>query len=174
MTWELLLRYIFSPERIVGIVWDFLPLIAMCFIFHAWNEKWWKCLIPVYGNYISYKHTWRYPFIVLSVKILFDILQSYSIRFIRKHIVGNVLQAIVEFIKTGEIQFTIDMEQILFYLILGLICGFITFIIARCTYAKVCKSLEFNNGWLMVGTFIIPEIFLLVDYVCWRKNKKFF
>ena len=59
MLFDLFMKFVLTPENVLGLVFQILTIVSMCLIFHAWKEKWWKSLIPFYGTYLLYQHTWK-------------------------------------------------------------------------------------------------------------------
>lgn len=167
---DLILKYILTPERLFGLVWDILPVVAMCLIFTAWKEKWWKCLIPFYGTYIIYKQAWQKKKWLFFVKLLFDFAGARSVSYVRKHLTSNIWHTIKTYLETQQIAIEISPEVLITCLVISTVTSVVVFILTRVTYIKVCESLKLPAWWLKVGAFILPEIFLLVAYVWWRKN----
>lgn len=74
--------------------------------------------------------------------------------------------------ETEQIAIDISVEKLLICLVLATISSLIVFVLTRITYMKVCDSLLIGNIWLKIGTFLIPEIFLLVDYFYYKNKMK--
>ena len=60
---------------ILALVWWFLQIIANWNIFTKAGEAGWKSLIPIYGDYISYKIVWQTSYFWLS--FILGIVASY-------------------------------------------------------------------------------------------------
>ena len=101
MLFDLFLKYVVTPENVLGLIWSTVTTICMCLIFCAWQEKWWKSLIPFYGNYLIYKHTWKKFKWLFLVEIGFDTLAAKSTSFMKKHIVNNVFYTVKTYIKAA-------------------------------------------------------------------------
>ncbi len=172
MLLDLLVRYILTPERILGLVWDILPIIGMCLVFSAWKEEWWKCLTPLYGTYIIYKHTWKKSVTMFLVKMFLDATGTVSMAYARKHVTKNLISAVMELAKNGNLQLGIDVEKVIWCVVIAAVAGLVAWILTRVTYTKVCDSLGINSTGLKIGTFLLPEIFLIVNYMCYKKQEK--
>ncbi|MBQ4282596.1 MAG: hypothetical protein IJB96_01555 [Lachnospira sp.] len=171
MLLDLLLKYILTPERIFGVVWDIMPLIGMCLIFTAWKEKWWKCLMPLYGTYAIYKHTWQKKKTMFLLKLVLDAAGAVSAWYARKHVTNNVFRALFNYMESGEWVLGINIEQVIWCVVIAVITGLLVFVLTRITYMKVCNSLGLKSVWLKVGTLLLPEVFLIVDYVFYRRKQ---
>ena len=172
MLFNLFIKFWLTPENVIGLLWNILMIVGMCLIFTAWEEKWWKSLIPVYGTYIIYKHTWQSGKWLFAVQILFDVLGAKCLSTARKHITTNVIHTIKTYIETEQLDIDISVPRLIICMILFLISIVITFVLTRVTYMKVCGSLQIGNLLLKIGTFFIPHIFLVVDYVCYKNASK--
>ena len=60
---------------IFAFVWWILLFIVFCFIFTKAGEAGWKSLIPIYGDYVSYKIAWQTSYFWLN--FILGILLSY-------------------------------------------------------------------------------------------------
>ena len=60
---------------IFAFVWWILQIIANWNIFTKAGEAWWKSLIPIYGDYVSYKIAWQTSYFWLN--FILGILLSY-------------------------------------------------------------------------------------------------
>ena len=169
MLFDLFVKIWLTPENIMGVLGNILMLVGMCLIFHAWKEHWWKSLIPFYGTYVMYKHTWQKGKWLFAVQILFDLLGARCLSVAKKHIATNLLQAIRTYVETEQIDIDISVVRLMICMILFVISMVITFVLTRITYMKICSSLQIENLLLKIGTFFIPQIFLLVDYVYYEK-----
>jgi len=165
MLFDLVLKFWATPENIIGLALNIVMIVSMCFVFHAWGEKWWKSIMPLYGTYLLYKHTWKGKKWVFLITLFFNIVNARCLAFARKHIVTNIWHTIKIYIETEKLDIDISMEQLLVCLLAFLVSALISFLLTRITYMKVCGSLNINNVFLKIGTFILPEVFLLVDYI---------
>ena len=67
--------------------------------------------------------------------------------------------------ETEKIDIDINIPYLLICAAVLLISMLVVFLLTRITYLKICDSLGIKNLLLKVGTFIVPQIFLIVDYV---------
>ena len=172
MLFNLFIKIWATPENIIGLIFNIIMIVSMCLIFTTWQEKWWKSLIPLYGTYILYEHTWKNCKWLFLVQLIFDVVSARCTAFMRKHVAVNLFHTIKTYIETQQLDIDIRVEQLLIAVIL--FCGSIAvaFVVTRITYVKICDSLCIANRLLKVGTFLLPQIFLLVDYVWVRKIGK--
>ena len=171
MLFDLFLKFVLTPENVLGLIWSTVTTICMCLIFCAWQEKWWKSLIPFYGNYLIYKHTWKKFKWLFLVEIGFDTLAAKSTSFMKKHIVNNVFYTVKTYIETRQLDIEISPEQLFICMVLLLVSAVIVFVLKRVTYMKICTSLNITNTLLKIGTFLLPEVFLLVDYIYYKRKE---
>ena len=61
-----------TPENIISLILRIALTAGLCLIFAAWGEKWWKSLIPFYGTYLLYRHTWVRGRWLFILQILLD------------------------------------------------------------------------------------------------------
>lgn len=172
MLWNLILDAIITPENVIRFILNILMLVAMCLIFKAWNEKWWKSLIPFYGTYIIYKHTWKKRKLFFVIQLVLELINKRSLSVMRKHIIINIIDTVGEFIETQNVEIDISVSTLLICIILFLISALVLFILTRITYLRVCDSLNINNTLIKVGTFLIPELFLGISYTYWKRREK--
>lgn len=171
MLFDIFVKLCITPENILGLIWNLITIAGMCLIFHAWKEKWWKSLIPLYGTYLIYKHAWKERKWLFFVQMLFDLISMASARIMRKHLTSNLFNAIKNYQQTDTIDIDINIPYLLICVGLLLVSMVVVFLLTRITYVKVCDSLEINNWLLKLGTFFVPQIFLLVDYIYVKKRK---
>ena len=106
------------------------------------------------------------------VEIMFNTLGAKCMSFAKRHVTQNVIHTIKSYIETKQLDIQVQTEQLVICIVLFLISAVIVFVLKRVTYVKVCSSLGMNYLLLKVGTFILPEIGLLLTYICfYRKNK---
>ena len=172
MLFDLFIKYVITPENILGLLWYMVTIVGMCLIFKLWQEKWWKSLIPIYGTYIIYKHTWKQHKWLFLVQLACNVLQTKSVGYMRKYIVMDIYHTIMYYVENGQLDVDISVGKLLFCLICAVISALAVFLLTRITYVRICSSLQIHNGLLMVGTFLIPEIFLLIDYWWVVKQEK--
>ena len=172
MLFDLFVKYFVTPENILALIWYMLTILCMCMIFHAWNEKWWKSLIPFYGNYLIYKHTWQGLKWLFVVELSFTLISAKCIKFMKKHIVHNLFITITTFLKTKQLDIDVSIPLLLLNLLIFCISAAIVFILKRITYVKICNTLNIDNIVLKIGTFIFPELFLMLDYLYYNKKSK--
>ncbi len=165
MLFDLFLKIWATPENMIGLLGNVVMVIGMCLIFRVWKEKWWKCLIPFYGTYIIYKCVWKKRKWLFVVQLFFDMVHTICVSFTKKHIATNIVHTVKTYIKTEQIDIEISLATLLVCLILGFISMFITFLLTRITYLKVCGSLGIKSKLLKIGTFLFPQLFLLTDYI---------
>ncbi len=171
MLWNVIVDALITPENVIRFILNVSMMVAMCLVFKVWNESWWKSLIPFYGTYIIYKHTWKRRKIFFIIQLALELINKRSLSVMRKHIITNVLDTITEFVENNNFDINISVNILLICIGLFLISGLILFVLTRITYMKVCDSMNVNNAFVKIGVFILPEIFLLVAYGCWRGNK---
>ncbi len=170
---DILIKLFVTPENIIGLIWDIIPIVGMCFIFHAWKEKWWKSLVPFYSTFLIYKHTWTRFELMFGLQMLFELMNMISAKLFKKHITNNLLDCVKNFFETQTFDLDISLTYLLVCGSLMLVSMIAVFVMTRITYWKICSSLEISNVFLKIGTFLLPQIFLIVDYiyVC-RRNAK--
>lgn len=172
MLFDIFVKLWVTPENILGIVWSIVTIVGMCLIFHAWQEKWWKSLIPFYGTYLIYKNAWKERKWLFFVQMLFDLISMISSKFMKKHLKNNLFAAIKTYIETEKVDIDISVPYLLICAIILLISVVVVFLLTRITYWKICDSLGVKNVFLKLGTFIVPQVFLIVDYVYVKKRDK--
>lgn len=172
MLFDIFVKFWVTPENVLGIVWSIVTIVGMCMVFHAWQEKWWKSLIPFYGTYLIYKNAWKERKWLFFVQMLFDLLSMISSKFMKKHLKNNLFAAIKTYIETETIDIDINVPYLLICVIILLISMFVVFLLARITYWQICDSLGIKSIILKVGTFIVPQVFLIVDYVYVKKQMR--
>lgn len=172
MVWNLIVDAVITPENIIGFILNLSMLVAMCLVFVAWKESWWKSLIPFYGTYIIYKHTWKRRKLLFILQLVLELVNKRSLSVMRKHILTNIIDTVGEFIDTQKFAVDISVSTVIICLILFLVSGLVLFILTRITYLRICDSLDVNNTLIKVGTFLIPEVFLGITYIYWRRREK--
>lgn len=85
--------------------------------------------------------------------------------FMKKHLTNNLFAAIKTYIETETIDIDISVPYLIICAIVLLISMLVVFFLTRITYVKICDSLGIRSALLKVGTFFVPQIFLIVDYV---------
>lgn len=169
---DLLLNFLLDWSNILLLIFNILITFEMCFIFHAWNEKWWKAIIPYYSTYIIYKHTWKKLYWIFFVQLTFDFLSIISGYVIRKNIMANLKETIFTYVDSSEFVLDfIDGEAMLLYILIFCIGSVITVILSRITYMKICDTLSITSEFLKVFTFLFPDLFILIDYVYYLYKK---
>lgn len=168
MLFDLFLKIWVTPENIMELILEILMIISMCFIFTTWKEKWWKSLIPIYGTYIIFKNTWKKKKWLFVVPIIFNMISTKCMSFIKKHMVINLLDTVETYIETERIMIDIDVTQLVICVVLFLISVLICYVLTRITYLKICNSLCIKSMVLRIGTFLFPQIFLLIDYIYYK------
>lgn len=165
MIFDIFVKIWITPENILGILWNLVTVVGMCLIFHAWQERWWKSLIPFYGTYLMYKNAWKKYKWLFFVQMLFDLISMMSSGFMRKHLTNNLFATIKTYMETGTIDIDISVPYLLICALVLLLSMLVVFFLTRITYVKICDSLGIQSLLLKVGTFIVPQVFLIVDYV---------
>lgn len=165
MLFDIFVKLYVTPENILGIIWNFITIVGMCLIFHAWQERWWKSLIPFYGTYLLYKNAWKERKWLFFVQMLFDLISMVSAKVMRKHVTSNLFNAFKSYLETDTIDIDISIPYLLICAGVLLISMLVVFLLTRITYLKICDSLGIKSLLLKVGTFFVPQIFLIVDYV---------
>lgn len=171
MLFDLLIRFILTPENVWGFIWSIVTTACMCLIFRAWQEKWWKSLIPFYGTYLIYKNTWKQLKWLFLVELIFASLSAKCGSIIKKQVTYNLFYLSKTFMETGKLDVDVSVEKLLAYIVLLVISILIVTILKRVTYVKICASLSIHNRFLKIGTFLFPEIFLIVVYAVFVKNQ---
>ena len=171
MLFDIFVKMWITPENILGIAWNVVTIVGMCLIFHAWQEQWWKSLIPFYGTYLIYKNAWKEYKWLFFIQMLFDLISMISSKFMKKHLTNNLFEAIKTYMETETIDIDISVPYLLICAVVLMISMLVVFLLTRITYLKVCDSLGIRNGFLKMGTFIVPPIFLIVDYVYAMRKK---
>lgn len=167
---DLLVKIFLTPENIIGLLFNLSGILALCFIFKEWNEKWWKSLIPIYSTYILYKHLWKYKWLCI-IQFVFSFINTKCLSIFRKHIIGGILSAITNYINTKSLNIDIKFSLLLIC-ILGFILSYIVvFIFKRITYYRINKQFH-NNVLIQIGTFLLPDVFLLISYINYKKKQK--
>ena len=172
MLFDLLIRFILTPENVWGFIWSIVTTVCMCLIFRAWQEKWWISLVPFYGTYLIYKNAWKEHKWLFFVQMLFDLTGVMSSKFMKKHLKNNLFAAVKTYMETEKVDIDISVPYLLICAIILLISVVVVFLLTRITYWKICDSLGIKNVFLKLGTFIVPQVFLLVDYVYVKKRDK--
>lgn len=168
---DILIKYYLSPENVWGLIWSIITAVCMCLIFQAWGEKWWKSLVPFYGTYIIYKNTWKQLKWLFLVDFFLNILSARSCSYIKKYLLRNAVDTIIAYIETNNWDIDISVEKILICLLLLVISSIAVFLLRRVTYMKICESLSIHNIFLKIGTFLFPQLFLIVDYIVFYKKR---
>lgn len=172
MLFDIFVKWCVTPENILGIIWNLITIVGMCLIFHAWQEQWWKSLIPFYGTYLIYKNAWKERKWLFLLQMIFDLISMVSARVMKKHVTSNLLTALKTYLETDTIDIDISIPYLLICAGLLLVSMIVVFLLTRITYLKICDSLDIRNLGLKVGTFFVPQIFLIVDYVYAMKKCK--
>ena len=169
MLFDLMVKLFITPENIMSLIRTVVSCAGICLIFNVWGETWWKSLIPFYGNYLIYKKTWNRFWWLFLVEQIFVFTAAKSYKFMKKHVVDNVFDTIKNCMETKEIDINISVSLLIICTVIFLLSTVLSFVLKRVTYAKVCKTLKIQNIFLIIGTFLFPELFLLVDYVYYTK-----
>lgn len=165
MLFALFVKFCVTPENVLGLIWNLITIVGMCLIFCAWKEEWWKSLIPFYGTYLIYKHAWKERRWLFFVQMIFDLISAISAWIMRRHITSNLFAAVKTYLESKTIDIDINISCLLISAGVLLVSMIVFFLFTRITYLKVCDSLHIKNLGLKVGTFFIPQIFLIVDYI---------
>ena len=118
----------------IAFAWWILQIIANWRIFIKAGEAGWKSIIPIYGDYISYKIAWQPAYFWLT--LILGIISSY-------------LQGTLE---TGE-SLTIYMIVILIKIILA--------VISIMYSIKLARAFGRGTGFA-IGLIFLPPIFMLI------------
>ncbi len=170
MLFDIFVKLYVTPENIFALLWTVVTIVGMCLIFHAWEERWWKSLIPFYGTYLMYRHAWKKYKWLFFVQTAFDITGMLGSSFMRKHITSNLFDAIKTYIQTESIDIDISISYLLGCAAVLLLSMIVVFLLTRITYVKICESLGIQSVLLKIGTFFLPQIFLVIDYVYVKKK----
>lgn len=172
MLFDIFVKLCITPENVLGIVWNLITIVGMCLVFHAWQEKWWKSLIPFYGTYLIYRNAWKERKWLFFVQMIFDLISMVSARVMKKHVTSNLFTAFKTYLETETIDIDISIPCVLICISLLLVSMLVVFLLTRITYLKICDSLNIKNLGLKIGTFLVPQIFLIVDYVYAMRKEK--
>lgn len=142
---------------IAALVFAVMVIIGQWKIFEKAGEKGWKCIIPIYGQYILFK--------IMGAKTWFWILLAASI-------VSSIMIAVdtpKELIATsywGSIDTTIDYSLISWSshvpYIIGMVIACITSLIALVLQAVKLSKAFGKGASYIIGLIFIPEIIYLV------------
>ena len=152
----------------VSIICWVIGMVGRWKVFEKAGIDGWKSLIPFYGTYLLYRHTWVRGRWLFILQILLDMAGAWCAHTLSRSLVGGLLETIRFYARTGEFAVDISVRQLLLWLMVWAVCAFCVFLLTRITYLKICGSLRLESGVLKVGTFLFPQMFLLIDYVCWR------
>lgn len=164
---ELFLKIFASPEDILGIVFEILHIISICFVCVEFKEVWWKGLIPIYNVYLLYKHSWKYKWFFIF-EYLFLILQSRSLKLIKTEVIVNIFDLVKDIYNKQEIGIDFDFRLVLICLFLMFIFGLFVFIMRRITYFKISKKFNYNS--IQIICVLISPIFFFF-FIIWKKYK---
>ena len=167
---ELFLKIFASPEDIIGIIFEVLHIVTICFLCIEFKEFWWKAFIPFYNVYLLYKHSWKYKWFFIF-EYLFLILQAKSFKLIKGEVILNILDLAKDIFGKRELEINFNLELVLICLFLTFIFGFLVFLIRRITYIKIAK--KFNYNVVQMICVIISPIFFFF-FIMWKKYKNKF
>lgn len=167
---EIIKKIVLNPHIIWNLIWSLTFVVSMCLIFHAWEEKWWKSLIPIYGTYLVYKNAWKNYRWMFLIELVFSIMSANCGSFMKKQITHNIFFAIKTLIETKKVDLDINVGMFFICIILLIISSLIVIILKRVTYIKICATLSISNVFLLIGTFLFPKLFLLIDYIVYAKR----
>ena len=118
----------------IAFAWWLLQIIANWRIFTKAGEAGWKSIIPIYGDYISYKIAWQPAYFWLTL------------------ILGIVSSYLQETLETGE-SLTVYMLVILIKIIL---------VVISIMYSiKLARAFGRGTGFA-IGLIFLPPIFMLI------------
>ena len=169
---ELILKIWVTPENVLDLLLQIALLAATGLIFHAWQEKWWKCLIPFYGTYVLYSHAWERKKWLFGVQVLASVGAAVSAWQVKRNVRGSVFDAALLYARTGELDWEVNWTALLLWGLLAAVLALVGFVLTRITYLKVCGSLGVENIFLKIGTFLLPEVFLLANYIVWARSQR--
>lgn len=164
---DFLIRLYCTPENVIGLLLDILLMVDMYLIFKALGEKGWKSLVPVYNKFLLYKHTWNWKWFFLF-EVLAGLITAKCLSTMRKHIVSNIFHTIGILLQEQKLEMDIDISMLFICLGVYAICSVFLFIMRRITYYKIAAKFQMAT-WIKVGALILPEIFLLVSVIKYRK-----
>lgn len=172
MILDFLMKLFITPENIIGVLLNILGIIGICLIFTLWNEKWWKSLIPIYGTFILYKHTWKSYNSAFIIQTIFILMKIVSLSFFRKHITRNLFYAIQNYIETEQWDIDISITKLIIAISIYLLGTFVVWIFSLITYVKLCNQLNVKNVLLIIGILIFPDLFLLITYFYYKRKNR--
>lgn len=165
---QFLAKIFLTPENIIGIILKLIEIIGMCFIFVCLNLKWWKSLIPFYDNFILYTKVFKHKWMMFFFNILSLLIQFRCVSLFKKHILGNVWNII----KTKNFDnLDIDIIYLILLIVIWIFTYLVCFIFEKITNYRILKLLELPFLFQVI-TFIIPDIFLLIDAIYYLHKKK--
>ncbi len=167
---QFLAKILITPENIVGILLKAVEVFGMCFIFYCLGIKWWKSLIPFYDEFTLYDKVFKHKYITFISNTLFLLLQFRCVSLFKKYIFGNIF-TLIKTRKFSELE--IDVVYLIFLILIWVITFLICFIFQRVANFKTLKILGLP-ALFQILTFIIPDIFLLIDaiYVLHKRKQQ--
>ena len=78
---------------VVSLVLMILQIVATALIYKKAGEKWWKCLIPIYGQYVFYKIVWDPMWFWVSIGL--GLISTMASAMISDATVLSVVMAVV-------------------------------------------------------------------------------
>lgn len=165
---ELLIKIFLTPENIFGLIFNILGIISFCFIFREWEEKWWKSLVPIYNTYIIYKYLWKRKWFCL-LQFLFSIINIRCIVILKKEILVESINSILNYIKNDIFNINFNFNLLFICIIFFTLSYIVIFTMKRISYFKLCKQYK-SPLFLKIGTFIFPDIFLIISYIFYKKK----
>lgn len=172
MILDFLMKIFITPENIIGVVINVLGIVGMCLIFTLWDEGWWKSLVPIYGTFVLYKHTWSNYIGAFVAQTLFALGKMGSLSFSKKHITSNLFSAIKDYLETGQFSLDISISKLLIAIVVFLICLLVTWIFQLITYLKICDKLNVRNPLFKIGVVLFPDLFLFIIYFYYRRKNR--
>ena len=164
-----MLKFLFSlitPENIINIILSIISIISICLVFDFFNEKWWKGLIPFYGDFVFYKICYNTGFMII-IEVILNLINVISFSKIRNHLIFNI----IDIIKGNFIIEQIDSKLLIICLIIYFITLFFISIYKRITYLILSKKLGVDI-FMQILTFVFPDLFLFIDlFIVKRKAK---
>lgn len=172
MILDLLTKIFITPENIIGLLLNITGIVGMCLIFTLFNEKWWKSIVPFYGTFVLYKHTWKRYSGAFATQTLFALLEICSMSFFKKHITRNLFYAVKSYIETEQWDLDISIPKLLIASALFILSTFIVWIFGLITYVKICNKLNVKNVLLIIGVLFFPDIFLIITYLYYKRKNR--
>lgn len=167
---QFLFKVFFTPENIFGIILKAIEVCGMCCLFSCLGLQWWKSLIPFCDEFTLYNKVFKHNYIAFILNTISLLLQFRCVSLFKKYILKNIFI----FIETRDVsELNIDLIYLVLLISLWIFTFLICFIFQRVANFKALKILNIPTIF-QIFTFIIPDVFLLIDaiYILYRKKNE--